>query len=133
MPSPKGEEDRSGRRINILFVLFILIFLIYSIRLFSITILNGDVFSDDAAGNIRRTAVIPFPRGEIYDRNFDQPLAYNTDSFTVRVTPSDVASENDDAEQRKTKMLELFDRLSIILGMSREQIERKIPPGNYKL
>jgi penicillin-binding protein 2 len=73
------QEKGPGRRIATLRFLFILIFLAYGVRLFSLQILSGDLYRSRAKDIARRTAVIPAQRGEIYDRNFNQPLVLNDD------------------------------------------------------
>ncbi|MDR3138645.1 MAG: penicillin-binding protein 2 [Treponema sp.] len=122
-PVPEG-EGRPERRINLLRIIFIAIFLTYSLRLFSMQVLSGELYRSRAQNIARRTTVIPAQRGEIYDRNFNLPLVLNTDSFAVSITPAEVPSGT---------MPELFDRVASILGISREQIEQKIPVQYYYL
>ncbi|MDR1238873.1 MAG: penicillin-binding protein 2 [Treponema sp.] len=120
MPETGGTE----KRINFLKYLFIVIFIIYGVRLFSMQILSGEVYRSRAQDIARRTTVIPAQRGEIFDRRFSQPLAMNVDSFAVNLTPAEVP---------RGEMPALLDRLSAILGVSRDQIERKIPAQYYYL
>ncbi|MDR2103662.1 MAG: penicillin-binding protein 2 [Treponema sp.] len=122
-PFPEG-EDRPEKRINFLRTIFILIFFVYSLRLFSMQVLSGELYRSRAQNIARRTTIISAQRGEIYDRNFNQPLVLNTDSFAVSITPAEVP---------KGSMPELFDRVASILGVSREQIERRIPVQYYYL
>jgi penicillin-binding protein 2 len=122
-PVPGGEE-RPEKRINFLRIIFILVFLVYSARLFSMQVLSGELYRSLAQNIARRTTVIPAQRGEIYDRNFNQPLVLNTDSFAVSINPAEVP---------QGAMPELFDRVAAILGISRDQIERKIPVQYYYL
>jgi penicillin-binding protein 2 len=124
LPAPGGAGEHPEGRINILRFLVILIFAAYSLRLFGMQILSGELYRRRAESIARRTAVIPSQRGEIYDRNFDRPLAHNTDSFAVRVTP---------AEAPRGELPALLARVAGILGMSAEQMERKIPPRYYNL
>jgi penicillin-binding protein 2 len=118
------EEGASGKRIGFLRFLFILIFLIYGIRLFSMQILSGELYRSRAQDIARRTTVIPAQRGEIYDRNFNQPLALNTDSFAVSITPAEVP---------QGEMSDLIRRLAGLSGIPRDQIEQKVPPQAYYL
>ena len=37
----------------------------------------------------RRTSEVPAIRGEIYDRNYDTPLATNVDSFAISIVPAE--------------------------------------------
>jgi penicillin-binding protein 2 len=124
---PVDEENgspRSEKRIQILRFFFIAVFVLYAVRLFSLQILSGELYRSRAQNISRRTTVIPAQRGEIYDRNYRQPLVLNTDSFAVSITPAEVPSGEIDG---------LFDRVADLLGISREQIDRKIPPQYYYL
>ncbi|MDR1319229.1 MAG: penicillin-binding protein 2 [Treponema sp.] len=118
------EPENSERRTGLLGMLFVLIFLAYGARLFSMQILSGELYRSRAQDIARRTTLIPAQRGEIYDRNFNQPLVHNTDSFAVNITPAEVPRE---------KMSALIDSVAGILRMSRDEIERKIPPQYYYL
>jgi penicillin-binding protein 2 len=117
-------ESNPERRIGILRILFILIFLVYSARLFSMQILSGELYRSRAQDISRRTSVIPAQRGEIYDRGFNQPLAMNTDSFAVSVTPAEVP---------RGGMAGVVSAVSEILRISPDEIEGKIPPQYYQL
>jgi penicillin-binding protein 2 len=116
--------DRSERRILILRVFFIVVFVLYAVRLFSMQILSGEIYRSRAQNIARRTTVIPAQRGEIFDRGFNQPLVLNTDSFAVSITPAEVPQKEIDG---------LIARVAEILGIPREQIDRKIPPQYYYL
>jgi penicillin-binding protein 2 len=87
-------------------------------------ILSGELYRSRARDIARRTTVIPAQRGEIYDRRFSRPMVRNVDSFAVYITPAEVP---------QGEMPALLDRLSLFLGISREQIERKIPAQYYYL
>jgi penicillin-binding protein 2 len=87
-------------------------------------ILSGELYRSRAQNIARRTTVIPAQRGEIFDRAFNQPLALNTDSFAVNITPAEVPPN---------EMKDLFNRVAAILEIDKEQIERKIPPQYYYL
>jgi penicillin-binding protein 2 len=125
---PRLEEnntaDRGENRIRLMRVLFIAVFVLYAARLFSMQILSGEFYRSQAQNIARRTTVIPARRGEIFDRSFGRPLALNTDSFAVSITP---------AEAPRNEIDGLFDRVAAILGIDREQIDRRIPPQYYYL
>jgi penicillin-binding protein 2 len=118
------EDHISERRIKILQIIFILIFVVYSGRLFSMQILSGDVYRSRAEDITRRTSVIPAQRGEIFDRSFKEPLALNADSFAVSVTPAELPRE---------EIGGLLTRLAELLKLSRKQLEERIPPQSYHL
>jgi penicillin-binding protein 2 len=123
-PNMVPEDDKPEKRINLLRIAFILLFLVYGVRLFSMQILSGELYRSRAQDIARRTTVIPAQRGEIFDRNFNQPLAMNTDSFAVNLTPAEVPPG---------EMAALQERLSRILAIPQDQIEQKIPAKYYYL
>jgi penicillin-binding protein 2 len=124
MPPTTSGNPRPEHRITILGIIFLFIFLGYTVKLFSMQILTGEQYRIRALNISKRVTVIPPQRGEIYDRNFDQPIVMNTDSFAVHITPAEVPSG---------EMRNLIDNVSEILGINRDQIERKIPPQYYYL
>jgi penicillin-binding protein 2 len=117
-------EESQGTRIKILRLIFILIFAGYSLRLFSMQILSGDIYRTRAQDITRRTSVIPAQRGEIFDRNLSMALAMNRDSFAVSITPAEVP---------RAAMEELINDISQILNIKAEEINLKIPRQYYQL
>ncbi|MDR1863301.1 MAG: penicillin-binding protein 2 [Treponema sp.] len=117
-------DDRPEGRIFVFRLLCILIFAIYTIRLFSMQILSGDLYRSRAQNIARRTSFIPAQRGEIYDRNYNQPLVQNADSFAVSVTPGEVP---------RGEIPGLIGRVAAILNVPRDQIEKKLPVQVYYL
>jgi len=91
--------------------------------LFWLQIVKGFEFKQRARDVSQREVPIPAQRGEIFDRNADDPLVFNIDSFAVDVTPGEVAP---------TDMPDLLQSLSGILAMPLADIEKKIPPKNYR-
>ncbi|MDR2619378.1 MAG: penicillin-binding protein 2 [Treponema sp.] len=125
MAGERGErEERSEGRITLLRAVFIVIFVIYAVRLFSMQILSGELYRSRAQNIARRTTIIPAQRGEIYDRNYNQPLVLNTDSFAVSITPAEVP---------RGEMQNIIEKLAAVLNVPKEQIERKVPPSIYYL
>ncbi|MDR3193027.1 MAG: penicillin-binding protein 2 [Treponema sp.] len=122
-PANQGDE-RPDLRIHILKAVFILVFVLYTARLFSMQILSGDLYRSRAQNIARRTTIIPAQRGEIYDRSFTSPLVMNTDSFAVSITPAEVP---------RGDLSDLIGRVAGILGIPREQIDRQIPAQYYYL
>jgi penicillin-binding protein 2 len=117
------QEDQ-GFRINIFRALLILVFAAYSIRLFSMQILSGEVYRTRAQDISRRTYSIPTQRGEIYDRNYTRPLVTNRDSFAVSITPAEVP---------RGSMDEVINSVSGIIGISFDEIISKLPSQYYQL
>ncbi|MCL2800857.1 MAG: penicillin-binding protein 2 [Treponema sp.] len=116
-------EDQSTR-IDVFKIFLIAIFVVYAIRLFSMQIIYGDVHSGQARSISRRTYPIPAQRGEIYDRNFTQPLVINRDTFTVSLTPAEVP---------RGRMDELIDNVSFIIGITADEIKAKLPSQYLQL
>ena len=118
------QEDRPILRVILLQILIVVLFAAYSVRLFSMQIVRGDIYRSRAQSIARQTTKIPAQRGEIFDRNYNQPLVFNTDSFAVSITP---------AEINRAEIPDLIGRLADVLGVPRAQIDRKIPVSVYYL
>jgi penicillin-binding protein 2 len=110
--------------VNIITLFFIAIFGIYTLKLFSMQIVHGEVYRLRAESIARRVTVIPAQRGEIFDRNFTQPLVFNTDSFAVSITPAEVPEGT---------ISDLISQVAQILGIERDQIDKRIPVQYYYL
>jgi penicillin-binding protein 2 len=115
---------KPDKRINLLRILFVALFAIYSWRLFNMQILSGEQYRSQAQDISRRTEIIPSQRGEIYDRSYTQPLALNTDSFAVSIVPAEVPRD---------QISELFAEVAGILKIPVSDIEAKIPTQYYRL
>ncbi len=66
----------------ILSILLVLVIIIYSVRIFSIQVLNHEKYSSVAGSATVRTAVLKAPRGEILDRCGRQ-IAVNRDGYNI--------------------------------------------------
>jgi penicillin-binding protein 2 len=118
------EKPRSLKRITVIQLIFIAIFITYSLKLFSMQILHGEEYRTRAQNIANSVTVIPSYRGEIYDRNFTDPIALNTESFAVNITP---------AEIEKEKIPEIIGKVAEIIDVPREQIDHKLPVSTYYL
>ncbi|MDR0568292.1 MAG: penicillin-binding protein 2 [Spirochaetaceae bacterium] len=123
-PPDQKNEARPIKRIQVLLVIFIAIFIIYGVKLFSMQILHGDVYASAAQKIARRVTTIPAQRGEIYDRTYTNPLVLNSDSFAVSITPAEAPAED---------IADVIGRVAAILEINREVIDKKIPPQYYSL
>jgi penicillin-binding protein 2 len=117
-------EEKPQKRIVIVQVLFIVIFALYTGRLFAMQILNGELYRSRADDISKRTVTLPAQRGEIFDRGYGQPVVFNIDSFAVLMAP---------AEVKRDEIPALLNRLAAILRIPREQIDKKLPPEYYHL
>jgi len=116
--------ENHANRVTVIRVLLIAVFVVYSVKLFSMQILSGDEYRTRAQDISRRTFPIPAQRGEIFDRNFLQPLVLNRDSFAVSITPADVPRGNMD---------EVIETVSEILNISPDDIRARIPSQYLQL
>ncbi|HUI68873.1 MAG TPA: penicillin-binding protein 2, partial [Spirochaetia bacterium] len=91
--------------------------------LFWLQIVKGFEFKQRAKDVSQREVPIPAQRGEVFDRNADDPLVFNVDSFAVDVTPGDVAA---------TDLPGLFQNLSEVLGIPLSDIQKRVPPKLYR-
>ncbi len=112
------------RRAIFLFISIILSFVFLSSHLFILQVVKGLEYKRRAQAVARRQMPIPAQRGEIYDRRYDIPLVVNRDSFAVDVIPGEVG----DNERQ-----ELFRKLSILLNITVEEIEKRVPPRYHHL
>jgi len=110
-------EDQ-GWRITVFKILLIFLIVIFSVKLFTMQILSGDVYLSRAQDISRRTVIIPAQRGEIYERNYKKQLAMNNDSFAVNITPAEVP---------KGGMENVINAVSAIIGVPAEEINAKMP------
>ncbi len=68
---------------------------------------------------IRRSVVSPAPRGEVFDRGHDEPVAANVESFSVMVTPAAVPC----GEHHR-----LLADLAEALGLPAGQLQQRVRP-----
>ncbi len=120
----RSNEERPYDRIKALQFIFIGLFSLYVVRLFSMQIVSGEMYRNRAEKIARQTTIIPAQRGEIYDRNYNLPIVLNIDSFAVSIVPAEVP---------KGRMPELFGALSGLIGVPIQQLERQVPPSLYHL
>lgn len=110
-------------RIIFLAILLCLGFLIYVYRLFSMQVINGKEYRSQSKNISSQVTTIPAQRGEIFDRNATLPMVINTDSFAVEVTPGEIPRGHYDT---------VATRLAKILGISKFDIDRKIPKNSRR-
>ncbi len=97
-------------------VLIVAIFCLLGVRLWSLQLLNGQQYTQQAANNRLRTSTTAATRGRIFDRN-GAPLVTNRSSMAV-TAPTYI---KDDPE--------LIKRLSVVLKISEEDILKKLNNG----
>jgi penicillin-binding protein 2 len=119
------ESHSLGRRISIIRILFIFIFTAYSVKLFSMQILSGEVYRARAQDISSRTSVLPAQRGEIYDRDYARLLVMNRDSFAVSITPAEAPPQGG--------IDEVIQTVSEIINTPPADLKERIPPQYSQL
>ena len=113
-----SQGDKTARQRTLILLAFTtLVFVVYLIRLFSMQVVDGYIYRLRAEETRRRTTVIPAERGQIFDRNFDVPIATNRSSFAVEITPAEVPPERRD---------EILNRLAQTLEIPVASIEQEL-------
>lgn len=111
-------DSRSFRLTVMSVVIFTLIGL-YAVKLFSMQIIQGDLYRKQSQSISQRSKKIPAQRGEIFDRNGTVPMVLNIDSFAVDITPGEIPAD---------QFSNVISRLSAILDVRVPAIEKLIPP-----
>lgn len=119
-----NEDGRSESRIRIVYYIFIALFVIYTARLFAMQIIEVDTHRSRADTITRRGTVLPAARGEIYTREYSAPVVFNSDSFVVNISPAETGREELDS---------VITKLSELLEVPREFIEKKVPARSVNL
>ncbi len=97
----------------------LLIFVLYIAHLFKIQIVDNLVWEGRARAVALRSESLPAQRGLIWDRNEDEPLAMNIDSFAINVIPAEI----DPAVTPQG----LVTNLAAVLKADPEELLEKIP------
>ena len=116
-------ENQSIRRERMFFLVLVVcvVFAIFAGYLFSMQVTRWMEYQSRAWAVARRTSVVPALRGEIYDRNYDAPLATNVDSFAVSIVP---------AETDRQHLSQILAQLAKILGTEPQALLKKIPQAD---
>lgn len=104
MASPARTNNK--KRIIILFALCGLMFLLLSVRLGWIMLVDGEEYSDKAVEQQTKDTPINAERGEIYDRNMKE-LAVNAPTYTVWVRPAEVSDKKGDTDSMSAILSEI--------------------------
>ncbi len=99
-------------------------FLGYLGHLFSLQVIEGQFYASQAVSLTRRGATLVAPRGEIFDRHVDEPIAANQTSFTIQLNPAQVPSD---------QHAELFSELAELLDIPAAHIHDRVPPSSYRV
>src|SRR5919201_5840578 len=86
---PTPAEQRPRTTTWVFRGVIVLLFVILSVQLWKLQVVDGQAYGQRSAANWLRSAIIPPQRGVIYDRN-KTLLAANAPIFVVTITPADV-------------------------------------------
>ncbi len=112
------------RRSVILSIIAIIIFLLYSIRLFSIQILYNSRYRDQAQRARQQSEIVIAQRGKIYDRHYDDPLVTNVLTFAIEAIPSKIPKNGiDNLLNNISDVIDVPDGLTIPTNSNMRSIE----------
>lgn len=114
-----GNNDNSsmGGRLSLSIYAVTVIFIVLTLRLWNLQIMNGSMYRQMAENNRLRVIKEPAPRGIIYDRH-NIPLVKNIPSFDISVAGDDLL-EDDDA----------ISSLGLLIGVPPGEVKKKISGG----
>lgn len=112
--------NNKDERFNVVTFVLIGCFIIYSLVLFRLQVLQGSKYKEKSDTIKSQTTVIASHRGQIYDRNNNLPLVINSDSFTVYLKPGEIPKDKYDTVALK---------LASYLDVSKSYIDKVVPEG----
>jgi len=112
-----GRSAHVRGRLLVLAGLAVSVFLVLSAKLFTLQIVNRREYARRAEEVASRSETIEAPRGRVFDRSVDVPLATNSDSFAVDVVPGEVPPDRFDQVLRD---------VSRLVGADAEEIRTQI-------
>lgn len=95
-------------RFKIIYAILIIVFSIYTVRLFSLQVINGEAYLEQAEENRIRNISVQTQRGSIVDRN-DYVLARNAASYNVAITPANLPSDPGTTEEIYRQLSSMID------------------------
>ena len=118
------DTKRNKNIISFVFTLLaVIVFVLYLFKLFSLQIIEGRQYKIQSKNISSRITTIPAQRGEIYDRNNDNAMVVNSDSFAVELTPGEIPAGYFDT---------VASRLANILNIPKTEIDERVPPSVRK-
>lgn len=118
LQNQSGSSLRKNGKLLVLAILIIVCFFLYSLKLFSLQVVEGDQYRKQSVTISRQVKTIPAQRGEIFDRNANLPMVINTDSFAVDLIPGNIPKGYYDTVAMK---------LSRYLNIAKNDIDKKVP------
>jgi len=95
---------------------------LYLTQIFSLQVLDQSRYQNRATLFSQRSIQVPAPRGEIYDRTQNAPLASSRSSYLVRFVPG---------EAPRDQIPSLLSRLALVLNLDPAVFAKLIPPTTF--
>jgi len=111
----KGKSGIEFWRIRVIYFLIIVVFGFYVVRLFSLQIIQGNAFLEQAEENRITNVSVQTERGIIFDRN-GVVLARNTASYNVVIVPANLPGDPTE-EQLPGSIEEIYREMSPVIGI----------------
>lgn len=109
-------------RVIVLGIIILGVVILYLGQIFSIQVLERSRYQNRAMMFSQRTTPLPAPRGEIFDRNQDTPLATSRSSYVVRLVPGEVPRD---------ELPALLSKLAMILHLEPGAVDKLVPSTSY--
>ena len=137
-------KKKSQYQLSVLSVLLVIILLLYTVKIYSLQIVNAEEYTGKADGaSYSRTAVLKAPRGEILDC-YGRQIAVNRDGYNIVFNKAYVKEDMNDVILSLIRLLksndtEWFDELPItnkapfkfIKGESTDKLISKLKLAHY--
>ncbi len=114
-----------------IYILIVVVFGFYAVRLFNLQIIRGPEFLQKAENNSKSTVTIPATRGTITDRN-DYILARNIASYNVVITPAFLPEDEGAVQEVYRELSDLID-YPVNLGIIDDESVRNFTPCEAEL
>ncbi|HAF61040.1 MAG TPA: penicillin-binding protein 2 [Anaerolineaceae bacterium] len=118
-------------RFKSLYILMVIIFVFYGFRLFSLQIIDGEDYTEQAEENRTTNISIATERGVIYDRN-GIVLAKNAASYNVTITPADLPLDEGAMQAIYRELSEIVD-VPVTNGELTDEVVKTFSPCNTDL
>lgn len=115
------------KRLVIAFVVFCLVLTVLCVRVGYVQVVKGDDYKKKAVAQQTKDESVEAKRGEITDKN-GEALAVSTVKYAIWVRPSAIKTSSDDAKN-KVKLEEVESKLAQMLGVSVDELKKKIESG----
>lgn len=111
-----NDAAKKNIKVSVLFAIISLVFIVYSLKLFSLQVIHGQLYRNRSERISKTETSIAAQRGEIFDRTGKNLLATNNDSFAVDLTPGEIPAGHYDT---------VVSKLASYLGIPKTVIDKK--------